>query len=161
MTVQTAVNQFQSVGIQGEFSDNSPRRVAPYTVLATGEKPPMVGYAFTQGTKDNEAVVGGSDTFLGVCVNPKNYANYKNLDPTMELKSGSIAQICSFGHIYVKSSTAVKPGYVAAYDPADGSISGYVDATAVTTAKLTLIPGAKFIQVSTAAGEIAILELNN
>lgn len=161
MTLQTQVYQQQSRGIVGEFADNSPRRVAPYNVMKTDDAEPVVGYAFTQGTNDNEANVGGSGAFLGVLVAPKQYANYQNLNPTLNLKNGAIGEICSFGHIYVKSATAVKPNYVAAFDPATGAISAYVDAATVTTAKLTLISNARFIQYSAEVGEVAILELGN
>lgn len=161
MPLQTQVYQYQSRGIPGEFADSSPRRVAPYIVNATAEAMPIVGYAFTQGTNDNDANVGGTGAFLGVLVEPKQYANYMNLEPTLTLKNGSIGEICSFGHIFVKSTTAVKPNYVAAFDPATGAISAYVDADTATTAKMTLIPNAKFIQISAEIGDVAILELNN
>ena len=62
--VQTAVNQYQTLGVPGEFADDSPKRVAPYAVLANNGAQPTCGYAFTQGTNDNEAIVGGTGTYL-------------------------------------------------------------------------------------------------
>lgn len=160
MTVQTSVNQYQVRGIAGEFADNSPSRVAPYSCLANDTAQPIVGYAFTQGTADNEAVVGGTGAFLGVLVEPKQYANYANLNPSLEVNPGTYGEICSMGHIFVTSATAVKPGYVAAFETATGAISAYATQVDIPATGYTQIPG-KFIQISAGAGQVAILELGS
>jgi hypothetical protein len=157
--VQTAVNQYQVLGVPGEFADDSPSRVAPYSCLANSTAQPTVGYAFTQGTADNEAIVGGTGAFLGVLVEPKQYANYANLNPTMAVNPGTNGEICSMGHIFVTSLTEVKPNYVAAFDNATGAISGYAAAASIPETS-TQIPG-KFIKVSAPAGQVAILELGS
>ena len=161
MTVQTAVNKYQVIGVPGEFADDSPSRVTPYSVLANSSAQPTVGYAFTQGTNDNEAKVGGTGAFLGVLVEPKQYANYNNLNSSLEVKPGTNGELCDMGHIFVKSATVVKPGYVAAFNQTTGAISAYATAGDIPGSGYTQIPG-KFIKVSTAnANEVAILELGS
>lgn len=158
--VQTSVNQFQTLGVPGEFADSSPKRVAPYAVLANSTAQPTCGYAFTQGTNNNEAIVGGTGTYLGILVEPKQYANYANLQATLEVKAGTAGEICSMGHIFVKSATAFAPNYVAAFANATGAISAYATASAIPDSGYTQIPNAKFIEVSGDANTVGILELN-
>lgn len=160
MAIQKSVNQYQVLGVPGEFADDSPHRCAPYSCLANGDAQPTVGCAFTQGTADNEAVVGGTGAYLGVLVEPKQYANYANLNPSLAVNPGTFGEICDMGHIYIASATEVKPGYVAAFDNATGAISAYANAEAIPASGYTQIPG-KFIKVSAAAGQVAILELGS
>lgn len=157
--VQTAVNQYQTLGVPGEFADDSPKRVAPYAVLANDGAQPTCGYAFTQGTNDNEAIVGGTGTYLGILVEPKQYANYANLQASLEVKPGTAGEIATMGHIFVLSATAFAPNYVAAFNNTTGAISAYAASGSVPSGS-TLIPNAKFIQVSGNANTVGILELN-
>lgn len=155
--VQTSVNKYQVIGVPGEFADDSPSRVTPFACLANSTAQPTVGYVFTQGTADNEAKVGGSGTYLGVLVEPKQYANYNNLNASLEVKPGTNGEICSMGHIFVKSATAFEPGYLAEYEPATGAISAIEDT--LSTATAVQIPAARFIKVSGGANGVGILEL--
>lgn len=155
--VQTSVNKYQVIGVPGEFADDSPSRVTPFACLANSTAQPTVGYVFTQGTADNEAKVGGSGVYLGVLVEPKQYANYNNLNASLEVKPGTNGEICSMGHIFVKSATAFKPGYLAEYEPATGAISAIEDT--LSTATAVQIPAARFIKVSGGANGVGILEL--
>lgn len=156
--VQTQVNQYQVIGVPGEFADDSPSRVTPFACLANSTAQPTVGYVFTQGTADNEAKVGGSGAYLGVLVEPKQYANYNgDLSATLAVKPGTNGQICSMGHVFVKSATAFKPGYLAEYEPATGAISAIEDT--LSTATAVQIPAARFIKVSGGANGVGILEL--
>lgn len=159
MTVQTSVNQYQVIGVPGEFADDSPSRVTPFSCLANESAQPTVGYAFTQGTNDNDAVVGGTGAFLGVLIKPKQYANYNNLTASLTVKPGTNGEICDMGHIFVKSATEVKPGYVAAFANSTGAISAYSSAASIPETS-TQIPG-KFIKVSAGAGQVGILELGS
>lgn len=157
--VQTSVGQYQVLGVPGEFADDSPHRCTPYSCFSNNGVAPAVARAFTQGAADIEAVVGGTGAYLGVLVEPKQYANYANLNASMEVNAGTVGEICDMGHIYIASATAVKPGYVAAFDPATGIISGFENAAAITEG-YTQIPG-KFIKVSAAANNVSILELGS
>lgn len=158
MAFQTSVNQYQVIGVHGEFADDSPSRVTPYSCLANSSAQPKVGCVFTQGTNDNEAKVGGSGAYLGVLVEPKQYANYNgDLSATLAVNPGTNGEICSMGHIFIKSPTAFKPGYLAEYEPATGVISAIEDT--LSTATAVQIPAAKFIKVSGSANDVGILEL--
>ena len=158
MALQKTVNKYQVLGVPGDFADDSPSRVAPYACLANSSAQPTVGYVFTQGTNDNEAKVGGSGAFLGVLVESKQYANYNgNLSAGLTVNPGTNGQICSMGHIFVKSATSFKPGYLAEYEPATGAISAIEDT--LSTATAVQIPAARFIQVSGSANGVGILEL--
>lgn len=158
MGFQTSVQNAQVIGVPGEFADNSPSRVTPYTLEANSTVVPAVGYVFTQSaTGDSVAKIGGSGNYLGVCVEPKQYANKAGLNATLNLEAGQIGEICSMGHIFVKSATAFAPGYLAEYEPATGVISAI--ASTLSTATAVQIPAARFIEVSGAAGHVGILEL--
>ena len=116
MAVQKTVNKYQVLGVPGEFADDSPSRVAPYSCLANSSAQPTVGYAFTQGSNANEAKVGGTGAFLGILVEPKQYANYSgSLAAALTVNPGTNGEICSMGHVFVKSGTNFAPGYVAAF----------------------------------------------
>lgn len=159
MALQKTVNQYQTLGVPGEFADDSPVRCAPYSCLANSSAQPTVGYAFTQGSADNEAKVGGTGAFLGILVEPKQYANYANLSASLAVNPGTNGEICSMGHIFVKSATSFAPGYVAAFANSTGAISAYANAASIPETS-TQIPG-KFIKVSGGANTVGILELGS
>jgi len=160
MTLQKKVYEKQAAGVIGEFADNSPKRVAPYIVKANSDVKPSIGCAYTLSDNENEVKIGGTGVFAGVVIGPKQYS-IDGLNTTLELTDGAIAQVCSMGHIYVAPKNASKPGNVAAFDPATGEIYAYTDAAAATTAKHTLISGAKFMFCEVEAGGTAVLELNS
>lgn len=119
---------------------------------------PQFACAFTQAADDGYAKLGGEGVFAGVLVNPKMYANYLNLNPTLKLPNGSQGGLCTFGHIYVRSSSAYAIGNIAAYDKTTGSISAYVNAEAVPE-NAVVIPNARFIKYSGDANTVGVLEL--
>lgn len=160
MTLQKQVYEKQAAGVIGELADTSPKRVAPYIVKANSDVKPSIGCAYTLSDKEHELTIGGSGAFVGVAVGPKQYVT-DTLESSLLLKDGTIAQICSMGHVYVTSKTAVTPGNIAAFDPANGQIYAYADASAATTAKHTVIPNAKFVFCEADANGTAILELNS
>ena len=121
---------------------------------------PTIAHAFTHTDENGAAQVGGTGVFAGVLVNPKMFANYLNLNPTLTLPSGIQGGLCDFGHVFVRSLSDFAPGYVAAYDPESGKISAYVNSEAVPESSVA-IERAKFIRFSGNAGEIGVLELGN
>lgn len=121
---------------------------------------PTVACVFTAGAEDNEAVIGGTGAFRGVLVGPKQYANYMNLEATMNLPDGSIGQLATMGHILVKVGNAISPDDAAVYNNVTGEISG-IESNGSAPSGSTKIPNAKFILRSAAAGETAILELTD
>ncbi len=121
---------------------------------------PKFACAFTHTEVDGTAQIGGTGEFAGVLVNPKMYANYANLTPSLELPNGSQGGLCTFGHINVKPASAFAPGYVAAFSQATGAINAYVNAEAIP-ASFTQIANAKFIEVSGNANDLAVLQLGD
>lgn len=121
---------------------------------------PQFAHAFTMGTDEGTAQLGGEGVFAGVLVNPKMYANYMNLQPSMKLPNGSQGGLCTFGHIFVTPATDYAVGNVAAYDKVTGKISAYVNAEAVP-ANAVLIQHSQFIKYSGKAGTPAILQLGD
>ena len=121
---------------------------------------PHFGYAFTNAEEDGTAIIGGDGVFAGVLTNPKMYANYANLEPSMTLPNGSQGGLCTFGHLFVKSAAAFAIGYIAAYDKVTGAISAYVNAEAVPS-NAVVIPNSRFIKYSGDAGTVAVLQLGN
>lgn len=122
---------------------------------------PQFACAFTQSTEgDGYAQIGGEGVFAGLLVNPKMYANYLNLNPTLKLPNGSQGGLCTFGHIYVRSSSAYAIGNIAAYDKTTGAVSAYVNTEAVP-ANAVVIPNARFIKYSGDANTVGVLELGN
>lgn len=121
---------------------------------------PQFACAFTHAADNGYAKLGGDGVFAGVLVNPKMYANYLNLNPTLKLPNGSQGGLCTFGHIYVRSSSAYAIGNIAAYDKTTGAISAYVNAEAVP-ASAVVIPNARFIKYAGDANTVGVLELGN
>lgn len=134
------------------------------TPFAGGAEPivynPKFACAFTHGNEDGQAVLGGEGVFAGVLVNPKMYANYLNLNPTLQIPNGSQGGLSTFGHIYVRSASAYSIGNIAAYDKTTGKISAYVNTEAVP-ANAVVIDNARFIKYSGEAGTVGVLELGN
>lgn len=122
---------------------------------------PTFAHAFTQSTEgDSYAQVGGEGVFAGILVNPKMYANYLNLKPTLTLPNATQGGLCTFGHIFIKSAGAFKIGDIAAYDKTTGKISAYVNADAVPD-NAVVIPHARFVRYSGDANSVGILELGD
>lgn len=121
---------------------------------------PAIACAFTQTSTDGQAMIGGTNDFAGVLVNPKQFVNYQGLNATLELPSGIQGGLCTFGHIFIKPASSFAPGYVAAYNKANGVINAYVNAEAIP-GTFAQIANAKFIKVSGSAGDTAILQLGN
>ena len=121
---------------------------------------PQFACAFTHAADNGYAKLGGDGVFAGVLVNPKMYANYLNLNPTLKLPNGSQGGLCTFGHIYVRSSSAYAIGNIAAYDKTTGAIGAYVNAEAVP-ANAVVIPNARFIKYAGDANTVGVLELGN
>ena len=157
MTLQKKVYQQQAIGVIGELADTSSKCVAPYVLKANADVMPAIGRAFTASENDGELTVGGEGAFVGIAIGPKNFACSTEATPSLDLVDGAVGEICSQGHIYITSETEVKPNYIAAFDPANGKISAFVNAEAASGK--TVIANAKFILISAEAGQTAILEL--
>lgn len=158
--VQKTVNTLQGFGLVGAFYDASPRRVAPFILEANSSALPTIGYAFTYNSTDpSKAVVGGTGAFAGILVSPHEYA-LSGLNASLELESGKIGQLCTFGHINVLVDAEANVGYQACYNTTTGAISA-VAAGESAPDGYALIANSKFIVTNNAANSVAVLELGN
>lgn len=161
-TVTLTANEAGIVGNYYSLASSDANAVA--TAFAGGvdaaEVKPQIACAFTENGTDGQAKIGGTNAFAGVLVNPKQFANYQGLNATLELPNGIQGGLCTFGHIFVKPASAFAPGYVAAYNNANGAINAY-DVAGNIPSGFTQIPNAKFIKVSGNANDTAILQLGD
>lgn len=141
--------------------------VATATAFANGSDgvyaPAYVGYAFSvDPSSANKAQAGNtnSGTFAGILVSPKQYANYANLAPSMEVKDGMIGELCTFGELIVQSAHTVKPGYLGCFRSSDGKIGAAVDADHVPSG-YTVIPHATYQYYDGEADGMAVLVLGD
>ena len=154
MTLQSTVNDKQAFGNIGAFYDDSPRRVAPYVLDAAcpvGNACTLVALAEGHCTK------GGSGAFGGILVNGHEYVK-EGLAASLDVPAGTNVQLCTMGHVVVKTTTAASVGYVAAFNDTTGAIEAYAASGSVPSGS-TLIPNAKFVFVSAAQDGLAVLEL--
>ena len=120
-----------------------------------------IGVAYTSLTDASEAGVGGSGVFLGIAVNPKEYARYNNFNATMEIPNGVAVQLCSFGRVLVRVSDTISIGQAGYFNTTTGEIKGATAGTDLSGSGFTEIKNSKFIVKSALATEIAVLELGN
>lgn len=160
--VQKNVYIKQALGMEGEFYDDSPRRVSPYIVSGTAAGvPAAIGKVFTEvAGSDQTAIMGGEGKFAGIAVNPKNFPVLGGLTPSLTLANGTPAQLCRMGLLFVKSTTEVTPGQIAAYNTTTGEISS-VAAGGSAPAGSALIPNSEFKFFSAAVGEVAVLQITD
>lgn len=160
MAIQTTVNTKLAFGLPGEFYDNTPRRNHTYKLAANGTSAPTVAYIFTETDNEGEAQVGGTGTFAGILVNPKEYALRGGLTPSMVMPEGSVGTLCSFGRVIVNVVAAVTKTSLPVYNTTTGQISGVAAGSASAGDGYAFIPNAAFKFYSAEAGGLAVLELN-
>lgn len=125
--------------------------------------PAYVGYAFSVDPSDpSKAKAGNSNsgTFGGILVSPKEYANYNNLNPSLQVQDGMVGHLCTFGEIYVKTAHTAKPGYIGCFRASDGQI-GAATASNAIPAGYVQIPHATYQYFDASADGIAVLVLGD
>lgn len=163
MSLQTTINTKQAFGVEGEFYDDSPRRVHTYILKASaGAALPHFGYAFTVGSNEGEAKLAGSDAFAGILVNPKEHALYgasgNPLGAALTVPAGKTGSLATMGHIIVRVTAAVTVGDQAQYNTTTGALSAPAVA-GTADAGNALIPNSKFVFVAGQKDGLAVLEL--
>lgn len=154
MAFQKTVNTKLAFGVVGSFYDDSPRRVAPYSVTTGG-----IGKVYTVDPTDpTKAVLGGTGIFAGLAVNSKEYV-IRGLTASLSFEPFAIAQLATMGHVIVECENAVEVGQAAFYNQTTGAIKAA--AAGSSEDGYTEIKGSKFIFVAAAQGEVAVLELND
>lgn len=120
-----------------------------------------IGVAYTSATDPAEAGVGGSGTFLGIAVNPKEYIRYNNFNATLQVPNGTAVQLCTFGRVLVRVVGNVSIGQAGYFNTSTGEIKGAAAGTDLSGSGFTEIKNSKFIIKAALATEIAVLELGN
>ena len=161
MSFQNTVYVKQTPGIPGDFADASPRRVATKVVCKNDTVLPTVGCAFTlpDTSTPEKVAIGGTASFAGIFVNSKEQVRAFGLESALTVADNSIGDICTFGHIWVKSEAAVTVGMVGVYNVSTGAISAMVSGGTVAEGYAE-IPNSKFIHVNAGTSGMAVLELN-
>ena len=118
-----------------------------------------IGVAYTSATDPAEAGVGGSGTFLGIAVNPKEYIRYNNFAATLQVPNGTAVQLCTFGRVLVRVVGNVSIGQAGYFNTSTGEIKGATAGTDLSGSGFTEIKNSKFIIKAALATEIAVLEL--
>lgn len=146
---QTTVNTKLAFGVQGEFYDSSIKRVTPH-VLKTSA---VIGTPAWVDSNGKATSTGGAsgEKFVGIFVSPKEYTNRGAIStPTLTMATGDVAQVADIGHVIVKVGASVNVGSPVFYSAA----SGWNPTTGAT------LSGARFVRVTAATGEMAVVELN-
>lgn len=158
MAFQTSVKQKLAVGVNGDFYDNSPRRVDPYTIVS--ESAGAIGKVYTIDTTDSSKVVlGGSGIFAGIAINSKEFVRY-GLGASQEFKQYDECELCTMGRIWLSIADTVSVGQVACFDPDTGIISAADAGADHTEDGLVEIKGSKFVLVDgTSTEPMVVLQL--
>lgn len=163
-TFQSTVNVNYAFGVIGELIVDSPTRVEPLTLDATGGS---VGNYFTKSNSTGIATQGGTiasgTVAAGFLVNPKTYKSIgstSTLDPVFTLAGNSIGEFLTMGTIVVNSTTAANIGDQVQYNTTTGAIS-CVAPGAIATAGNALIPTATVWRYTTAAAGLIAIRVTN
>lgn len=163
MGFQKNINTKQAFGVEGEFYDDSPRRVHTYVLQANGTANPVIGRAFTlDATAEGKATLGGTGVFAGVLISPKEHVLYgvsgDIFGASLEVPAGKNGSLATMGHIIVRVGAAVAVGAQAQFNTSTGVISAPATAGTADTG-CALIPNSKFVFVAGEANGLAVLEL--
>lgn len=158
MALQTSVKTQLAVGVVGDFYDESPRRVDPYTIKSATAG--SIGLAYTiDATDPSKVVLGGSGVFGGIAVNSKEFA-VNGLGASMNFKQYDEVELCTMGRIWLSIAGDVAVGKVACFDPDTGIISPADAGADHTEDGLVEIKGSKFILVKGSSTEpMVVLQL--
>lgn len=156
MAFQTSVNQKLAVGVVGDFYDDSPRRVDPYTIGSSSAG--SIGCAYTVDSSDPSKVnLGGSGVFAGIAVNSKERAR-AGLAASLAFKQYDEAELCTMGRIWLSIAADVAVGNAAYFNTTTGAITAA--ASGETVSGSTEIAGSKFILVGgSSSAPMVVLQL--
>jgi len=153
MALQTKVNIKQAFGVAGEFYDDSPRRTATYTV---GADSTFGTLAFLNSSGNVGPYVAATYTTLaGVFVRPKEAVLRNGLTASLTVAANDSVQVCSMGHVIVKSVSAItpmSPVYMCTV-AGTGFAVGDIATASQTAGTWKLINGASFVSATTTTGD--------
>ena len=166
---QSTVRADQATGIIGEFAEGGPNRVFPGIINSTVATANIFGRVFTHvANSDDQVAAGGTGSFAGILVNPKQHAlqgtTAGTLEPTLTLRNNENAEIADMGIIYVQIESAATIGQVIHYDTTSTATAGQmfaVNSGTAPAANRALLPNAKVVRNTTTAAGQAIIQLTN
>lgn len=120
MAIQTTVGQIQGFGVPGEKWVQGPWQSAPYALVSASAAYNIVGSTFCTTTSQGVCAAGGTGAFAGLLVNPKVYANYGNLVPTMTLQNNTEVECATVGTYVVTVPTGAAIGHWVYYNTTTG-----------------------------------------
>ncbi len=164
MAFQSTVSLNQGFGVVGEFFDDSPRRVQPFTLRSDSAADNVFGRAFTVLSEGvAEAGKDGTQVFAGILVNPKEHAlNGSSVSPSLTLANETIASLCSEGSIIVQFTENANIGDPVYFADATGVLARTAPG-ASAPASHTLIKGAYVDRVTPVAASsytLAVITLS-
>lgn len=113
-----------------------------------------IGNAFTVVSKNPDiAIMGGTEKFAGIFVNPDQEIVYKGLTPTLQVPDGVTGELCVSGYIWVTLSNESKVGDPICYTNATGALR-----VGAGSDSQTQIKGAK-VEVGGAAGTPVLISI--
>lgn len=156
MAFQTSVKQKLAVGVNGDFYDNSPRRVDPYTIVS--QSAGAIGKAYTiDATDSSKVVLGGSGVFAGIAVNSKEFVR-NGLGASQEFTQYDECELCTMGRIWLSIADTVAVGKAAFFNTTTGAIIAGTSGSSVEG--YTEIAGSKFVLVDgTSTEPMVVLQL--
>lgn len=156
MAFQTSVNQKLAVGVVGDFYDDSPRIVDPYTIKSSSAG--SIGKAYTIDASDpSKVVLGGEGVFAGIAINSKEFVR-NGLGASLDFAQYDEAELCTMGRIWLSIADTVSVGMAAYFNKTTGAI--VAAASGETIEGCTEIAGSKFVLVSAASdAPMCVLQL--
>jgi len=150
MSLQQSVAFQTCFGVPGDFYDNSPRRVDPWTINSPDPTQNVFGRVFTNLNPAlvNTARAGGTGLFAGYLVASKDYALTgvlgNALAPSLVLPNFEIGQLCTMGNIVVQLASPAQIGDLVIYNTTTGVLG-------------TIAPGAP-VPVGSAYGYATVID---
>jgi len=143
-------------------SDSAATKFTSTGKYLTGGKdeqfPACVGRAYTFSATEGVVDMGGTGAFAGIMVGPSEYANRNNLKDSLCVPNNTVADLLTFGRIWVRVTGAVTAGQVACFKQSDGSFVG-VGTLDSAPSGYTKLDKSVFITAAD-AGDIATVELS-
>lgn len=154
---QTASSQLQGFGVPGEKWVQGPWLAAPYALVSASAAYNIVGSTFCTFSSQGIAQAGGTGAFAGLLVNPKVYANYGNLTPTLTLPNNMEVELATAGTYIVTVPSGTTVGMWVYYNTTTGAI-GTIAAEGTLPASSAWAHAVVYYMTPTAPG-LAVIQM--
>lgn len=141
--VQTAIYNNLAYGVAGEIVNSGPIRAQNYVLNSADASYNVFGRAFTVDS-EGVAKAGGTGTFAGIMVSPKENMSYGTsaggpLAPTMTLANAQNATMLTMGEIYVQLPDVAAIGDLVTYNTTTGALASVLPSGAITASQATTV----------------------